>query len=409
MFDLDKWQEIMNTIRKNKLRTFLTAFSVAWGIFILIVLLGAGKGLSNGAAEQFSNDAENSIFISGKETSLPFQGLKPGRQIQLTNDDYELIRAKVPGIEKLTASYNGRMTKTISYGNEHGAFGVRSCMPDHKYLENAQVVTGRFVNDIDIREFRKVCAMGLTVQKALFKNEDPIGKWVDVDGIPFQVVGTFYDSGRGDMDRIYIPLSTAQRAYNGKQKINMLWLSIGNASGEQSEGIRQQIVKLMAAKYHFDPADPKAIDAQNNMLRFQQVMDVLNGVNIFVAIIGLMTIIAGIVGVSNIMMIVVKERTKEIGIRKALGASPFSIVSLIMQESIFITGVAGYVGLVLGLVAIWLANHIGIDSDFFKNPEVDFRIAIYATLLLVAAGALAGLFPSLRAARIEPVLALRDE
>ncbi len=409
MFDPDKWQEIWNTVSKNKLRTFLTAFSVAWGIFILIILLGAGKGLSNGAEAQFSNDAENSISIRGGQTSLPYQGLKLGRTIQLTNEDYELIRTKIPGVDHITASYGARQMRTVSYGNEHGAFMVRSCLPDHHYLENALMVKGRFVNDIDIREFRKVCSMGEPVAKTLFKNEEPIGKYVDVDGIPYQVVGVFYDSGRDDMNRLYIPLSTAQKAYNGKQNIGLVWASIGNATSEESEAILRQTVNLIAAKHHFDPKDEKAINADNNMIRYHQVMDVLNGITLFVWIIGCMTIIAGIVGVSNIMMIVVKERTKEIGVRKALGASPFSIVGLILMESIVITGVAGYIGLVLGIGVIELANVVGVEGDFFKHPEVDLQVALYATILLIVAGALAGLFPSMRAARIEPVIALRDE
>ncbi|HEV7232349.1 MAG TPA: ABC transporter permease [Bacteroidia bacterium] len=409
MFDADKWQEIMITIRKNKLRTFLTAFSVAWGIFILIVLLGAGKGLRNGAASQFGNDAQNSIWVNGGETSLAYQGLKPGRVIQLTNEDYDLIRSQVKGIQNISSSSLTRQIRTGSYGNEHGAFGVRSCMPDHHYLENAQVLQGRFINEYDIENFRKVCAIGVPVQKALFKKEDPIGKYLDVDGIPYLVVGVFYDSGREDMDRVYIPLSTAQRAYNAKQNINVVWLSVANATMEQTESMRKQIVNMMAVKHHFNPEDPKAMNVHNQFQEYKRIIDLLDGIRLFILVIGIMTIIAGVVGVSNIMMIVVKERTKEIGIRKALGASPFSIVALIIQESVFITGAAGYVGLVLGVGLLELFNKMDLDSDFFKKPEVDFSVAVFATVLLVVAGALAGLFPAMRAARIEPVIALRDE
>jgi putative ABC transport system permease protein len=409
VFDADKWQEIMITIRKNKLRTFLTAFSVAWGIFILIVLLGAGKGLRNGAASQFGNDAQNSIWVNGGETSLAYQGLKPGRVIQLTNEDYDLIRSQVKGIQNISSSSLTRQIRTVSYGNEHGAFGVRSCMPDHHYLENAQVLQGRFINEYDIENFRKVCAIGVPVQKALFKKEDPIGKYLDVDGIPYLVVGVFYDSGREDMDRVYIPLSTAQRAYNAKQNINVVWLSVANATMEQTESMRKQIVNMMAVKHHFNPEDPKAMNVHNQFQEYKRIIDLLDGIRLFILVIGIMTIIAGVVGVSNIMMIVVKERTKEIGIRKALGASPFSIVALIIQESVFITGAAGYVGLVLGVGLLELFNKMDLDSDFFKKPEVDFSVAVFATVLLVVAGALAGLFPAMRAARIEPVIALRDE
>jgi putative ABC transport system permease protein len=409
VFDLDKWQEIMSTIGKNKLRTFLTAFSVAWGIFILIVLLGAGKGLNNGAANQFANDSENSISIRGGETSMAYNGLKPGRQIQLTNEDYDLIRFKIEGVDKISSSTFGRQMKTLSYGNEHGAFGVRSCMPDHKYLENAQVTEGRFINNIDIQEYRKVCAIGQPVQKAIFKKEDPVGKYLDIDGIPFLIVGVFYDQGRDDMNRVYIPISTAQRAYNGKQNVNVIWLSTGDAPLEKSEAMRQQIVQLMASRHHFNPEDLKAIDCHNNSVEYFRIMNLLDGIRWFIWIIGIMTIIAGVVGVSNIMMIVVKERTKEIGIRKALGATPYSIISLIIQEAIIITGVAGYIGLVLGIGVLELAKMAGLEGDFFRNPEVDFSVAVKATLLLILAGAMAGLFPAIRASHIEPVVALRDE
>lgn len=409
MFDSDKWQEILSTVRKNKLRTFLTAFSVAWGIFILIVLLGAGKGLRNGAMAQFAGDSENSISVGGGETSLPYKGLKPGRVVQLTNEDYELIKSKVDGIQNITSSYMGRQMRTVSYGNEHGAFTVRSCMPDHQYLENTTTVEGRFINDLDIKDYRKVCTIGVPVQKAIFKKEDPLGKYLDVEGIPYLVVGVFYDQGRNDMDRVYIPLSTAQRAYNGKQNVGNIWLSIGNASVEKSEAMRKEIVSLMSHKHRFDPEDEKAIDTNNNFMQFQRVMDVIDGIQLFVIVIGLMTITAGVVGVSNIMMIVVKERTKEIGIRKALGATPASIVSLIIQESIIITGAAGYIGLLLGIGLLELVNKIGVEGDFFRKPEVNLGVAIWATVLLVIAGALAGLFPAIRAAHIQPVIALRDE
>jgi putative ABC transport system permease protein len=223
------------------------------------------------------------------------------------------------------------------------------------------------------------------------------------------VIGVFYDQGRGDMDRIYIPLSTAQRTYNGKQNVNPIWLSTGSAPLEKSEAMRQQIVHLMAVKHHFNPEDPKALECQNNSVGYFRIMNILDGIRWFIWTIGIMTIIAGVVGVSNIMMIVVKERTKEIGVRKALGATPFSIISLIIQEAIVITGVAGYTGLVLGIGVLELAKKAGLEGDFFKNPEVDFSVAVEATLLLIFAGALAGLFPAIRASHIEPVIALRDE
>jgi putative ABC transport system permease protein len=282
-------------------------------------------------------------------------------------------------------------------------------MPDHHYLENAQMVSGRFINNDDIEQYRKVCVMGLPVRKALFKDEDPIGKYIDVEGIPFVVIGMFYDQGNNDMNRIYIPRSTAQRAYNGKNELGVIWLSTGDAGVEKSNQMAKEIREELAARHSFDVNDEKAVNAWNNNVEYVRIMNLLDGIRIFIWIIGIGTLIAGVVGVSNIMMIVVKERTKEIGIRKALGATPWSIVSLIIQEAILITGVAGYLGLSAGVFLLEAFRKFVPPSDFFRNPEVDLRVAVLSTILLVIAGALAGLFPAMRAARIEPVIALRDE
>ncbi len=408
MFDLDKWQEILGTIKKNKLRTFLTAFSVAWGIFILIVLLAAGQGLRNGAQSQFGNDAQNSIWIDGGETSMAYQGYKPGRNIQLTNEDFYQVKNKTQGVEYASAVYDGRGSKTLSYKNEHAAFTVRSCAPDHRFLENAKIIKGRFINEMDFNEHRKVCAIGFPVQQVLFKDEDPINKLIDVSGTMFKVVGVFNDAGKGDNDRIYIPLLTAQRIYNGKDNVGFMWVTTGTLSPLQNQKVADEIRNNLAKKFHFNPLDLNAVGVFNNNDEFQRVMGMLDGIKWFVFFIGVLTLIAGVVGVSNIMMIVVKERTKEIGVRKALGASPWSIVSLIIQESVFITFVAGYVGLMLGIGVVELIKYFKLEGDFFKNPDVDLSIAITAVVLIVVAGALAGLFPALKAARVEPITALRE-
>lgn len=409
MLDLDKWQEILDTISKNKLRTFLTAFSVAWGIFILIILLGAGQGLRNGASYQFMSDAINSIWINGGTTTLPYKGLQPGRDIELTNEDYDWIRDRMQGIDHITASSPGRQSRVLTYGKEHAGFAVRSCYADHNYLENVQMVSGRFINNVDIAQCRKVCSIGIPVRDALFKKEDPLGKFLDADGISYKVVGVFYDQGRGDLDRIYIPVTTAQRAYNGQNKLGVIWFSTGNATLAQSNRMVEEAKALLAERHNFDVNDANAINIRNNNEDYVRIMGMLDGIKWFVLIIGVGTLFAGIVGVSNIMMIVVKERTKEIGVRKALGATPGSIISLIVQESIFITSIAGFIGLFSGVALIAAAQKFMPPSDFFRNPEVNLSIAIYATMLLITSGAVAGLIPALRAAHIEPVEALRDE
>ncbi len=408
MFDLDKWQEILGTIQKNKLRTFLTAFSVAWGIFILIVLLAAGQGLRNGAQSQFGNDAANSIWIDGGQTSMAHEGYKPGKNIQLTNVDYYYIKYGVDGVDHASAVYDGRAGKILSYKNEHAGFTVRSCAPDHNLLEKAKIISGRFINQNDFNDYRKVCVIGIPVRDALFKTEDPIDKFIDVSGTKYKVVGVFNDPGKGDNDRIYIPLLTAQRIYNGKDNVNVIWASTGTVSTEYSNQMVSTIRNALAKKYHFNPLDMNAVGIFNNNVEYKRIMGMLDGIKIFVFIIGVFTLIAGVVGVSNIMMIVVKERTKEIGVRKALGASPWSIVSLIIQESVFITSIAGYIGLMLGIGLVELIKYFELEGDFFKNPDVDLSIAITAVVLIVVAGALAGLFPAIKAAKVEPITALRE-
>lgn len=410
MFDRDKWQEIFGTIRKNKLRTFLTAFSVAWGIFVLIILLGCGKALRNSAEDSFMRDAINSLDIEGGQTSIAYDGFKVGRRIQLTNEDYDLICSKVNNLEYTSAVYNGETrTRVLTYKNLHGAFAVRSCLPDHQMLENAALIAGRFINKIDIDEFRKVCVIGIPVKKVLFPDQDPVNSFIEVDGISFKVVGVFKDPGDRDNDRIYIPLSTAQRAFNGKNKIDVVWTSIKQVPGVNSEELVKQTRLLLASKYHFNPSDLNAVRIENWSLEYDRIMNLFAGIEMFTWIIGIFTLIAGVVGVSNIMMIVVKERTKEIGVRKAIGATPFSIVMLIVQEAVFITAFAGYTGLMLGIGVLQLLNTPGMEGEFFHRPEVNLNVAISATLLIILSGALAGLFPALRAAKVQPIEALRTE
>lgn len=408
MFDLDKWQEIFATIKKNRLRTFLTAFSVAWGIFILIILLAAGQGLKNGVQSQFGNDAANSIWIDGGQTSMAFDGYKPGRTIQLTNEDFSNVRNRIPGIDRTTAVYKGWETKMLGYKKERAGFTVRSCAPDHNELERAMIIKGRFINENDMKEFRKVCVIGTPVQEALFKDEDPLNKLIDVAGISYKVVGVFTDAGRGDNERIYIPLSTAQRVLNGKNHVNVIWATTGTVTVERSEQMAKEIVSSLAKKYHFNPEDKSAIGVYNNNVEYKRVMAMFDGIKLFVLIIGIFTLIAGIVGVSNIMMIIVKERTMEIGVRKALGATPFSIVALIIQESVFITSIAGYIGFMAGFGLVEALKALGLEGDFFKNPEIDLSIALGAVILIVVSGALAGFFPAIKAARVEPITALRE-
>ncbi len=412
MFDLDKWQEIFSTIEKNKLRTFLTGFSVAWGIFMLIILLGSGKGLENGVQNQFNSSASNSLWIWSGQTTIAYKGMKPGRNIQMENSDYDMIRNTVKGVEYISPRNYIRQNNTLSYKRQFGNFDIRTVYPDYGLIEKVSVLKGRFVNKFDIEKFRKVVIISTVARDALFKGEDPLDKFITIAGIPFKVVGVFtdQDNNNGENNRVvYLPMTTAQRVFNGGNHVQLISLTTGKASVDQSKMMAEEITSKMAAKYKFDPNDKRAVQIWNNVEQVEKVMKLFAGIRLFIWIIGIGTIIAGIVGVSNIMMIVVKERTKEIGIRKALGATPISIISLIMQEAILITGFAGYIGLLLGIALLELISKYLPPSDFFRNPEADFGVAVSATIMLIMAGALAGFVPARRAAAIKPVDALRDE
>jgi len=413
MFDIDNWQEIFSTIKKNKLRTFLTGFSVAWGIFMLIVLLGSGKGLENGIHSNFDSDAANSVWIYPGQTSKPYKGIQPGKFVRLTNEDYERLKLDTTKIERISSRFDIRGADLISYKNEYGSFGINTVHPDMEFIENSFPIKGRFINNIDIKESRKVAVIGDLVEEALCKKgESPIGEYIKIKGIPFKVVGVYSENSNNDGERrrIYIPISTAQMVFNGSNRVNNIALTVKDMTAEESKQFDESLKALFAANHNFDKEDDRAIFIQNNQENIKEFQNAFQGIRLFIWIIGIGTIIAGIVGVSNIMIIVVKERTKEIGIRKAIGATPWSIVGSVLQESILITSFAGYIGLILGVALMEvIARNIPADSTMFKNPEVDMSVAISATILLIISGTFAGYIPARRAAKIKPVDALRDE
>jgi putative ABC transport system permease protein len=409
MFDLDKWQEIFSTINKNRMRTFLTGFSVAWGIFMLIILLGSGKGLQNGIEAQFRQDAVNTIWFGPGTTGKAYQGLKAGRQIQFTNEDYDFVRSRFESVDKISARYYMWQNRVISYKKEYGVFDLICVHPDFYDIENASMVNGRFINPIDIQKKRKVAVIGRPVQKALFKDgREPVGEYIKINNVLFLVVGVFQDKTERDETRVYLPVSTAQMISGGGNQIENLTVT-SNLSAKESENFEKELRTEFAARHNFDTSDVNAIWINNTLKEFRMFTNLFRGINIFVSIIGAFTIVAGIVGVSNIMIIVVNERNREIGIRKAVGATPFSIVSMILLESVFITGLAGYIGLLAGIGLLSGISSILPANEYFQNPEVDFKIALISTLVLVLAGTLAGLMPALRASRIRPVEALREE
>jgi putative ABC transport system permease protein len=407
---VDRLQEIYSTIQKNKLRTVLTGFSVAWGIFMLILLLGSGTGIENGVKNEFRNVATNSIWVHPGQTSKPFKGLQPGRQIEFTNTDYDEIKTNLVGVEHITARYYLWNTNLISYQKEYGAFNIIAFHPDHKFLENTLLKEGRLINELDVSRARKVATIGTLVKEQLFKDEPAVGKFININGVPFRVVGIHFDEGREmHLRLIYLPVSTAQKVFGGGNKIHAYMFTVGNASVGQGRTMEKAVRTKMALRHNFSPDDLKALRVFNTVERFQKFINLFSGIRIFIWIIGIGTIIAGIVGISNIMLISVKERTREIGIRKALGATPGSIVNLILSESVLITAVSGYIGLVAGVAVIELASTYLPKIDLFQHPEVDFRVAVGALVLLVISGMIAGFVPARRAAGILPVEALRDE
>ena len=414
MFNLDRWREILDTLWRSKLRSGLTAFSVAWGIFMLVFLLGMGTGLQNGVQKEFADDATNAVWLFGGRTSLPHDGMPIGRRIIFTNGDVDTLD-DMAGVDKITGRFligdsrsNPVQTRVA---NNVSAYDVRSVHPDHLYLENTIMVAGRFLNDVDIREKRKVCVIGEPVAKFLFGGtEDAVGRWLEINRIPFQVVGLFTDEGgEGEREKIYIPITTSQTAFSGADRVHMTMFTMrSDISVAESKRVADAALTRLAAAHHFSPGDKQAVRVRNNVEQFENFMQIFVGIRWFVLIMGFCSLVAGVIGVSNIMMIVVKERTREIGVRKALGAKPSHIVISIVQESVFITTVAGYLGLVAGIGGLALIDKLIPPTDMFAHPQVNLNIALGATLLLVIAGALAGLFPARAAARLNPVKAMRD-
>lgn len=408
MFDFDKWQEIFGSIRRHKLRTTLTALGVFWGIFMLVILLGAGKGLQNGIEFQFRDDATNSIFIRRGTTSMPYNGLPKGRAILFNNSDFDYLAKEYKEIDHLTGRFYFSGDQTVTYGQKKLSFPVRSVHPDHQYLENTIVKEGRYINQTDIKEFRKIAIIGKVVKKDLFGDAEAIGKEISVGSIVYKIVGVYEDTGSEDEMRIiYLPISTAQKVYSGKDDIHHLMFTAGDLPVEKVKELEERVRLDFAARKQFDPKDTRAVFMFNLAEEFQQFQQLFAAIQAFVWFVGIGTLLAGVIGVSNIMLIVVRDRTKEIGIRKALGATPYSIVSMIIQEAVFITAFAGYLGLLAATGVIALVG--SMESEYFRNPQVNFGVAAIATLVLVICGALAGLMPAVQAARINPVVAMKTD
>ncbi|WP_282043958.1 ABC transporter permease [Winogradskyella flava] len=414
MFDIERWQEIFETLRKNKLRTFLTGLSVASGIFILVILLGFSKGIENGVRSEFEQDATNRISVWTGVTTKGYKGLNPGRYIQLKNSSFDAVENKFDNLLEYRTKDYTIWGGIVNYKNETGNYRVRGTLPDNQFIENADIGSGRFISQSDLNDNKKVAVIGNKMKMDLFKGENPINENIQIFGMNFKVVGVYYDPG-GDREesQVYIPISTAQQVFNAGDNIRNMAFTVKMAENfddavAQSAAISESIEAQVKEIHTVAPDDQSAVRVFNTLEEAKKIFSLIATIQAVFWFVGIGTIIAGIVGVGNIMLIIVKERTKEIGIRKALGALPMSIVGMILQEAVFVTMFAGLFGLIFGLGLLELVGP-QIESDFIKYPQVNFNIALITVFLLVFAGAVAGFFPAYRAAKIKPIVALRDE
>lgn len=414
MFSIERWSEVFDAISKNKLRTFLTGFSVAIGILILVLLLGVGEGMKNGIEIQFEQDAKNRMSVWTGVTSVEYKGLNPGRRIQMKNRDYEIIAKNFGDNFEYKSSMNRQWTSIFSFENETGSYRIEGVLPDYQFIENAGMIQGRFINPKDQDLFTKNVVIGKKVRDELFKGVQPIGKYVKSNGINYRVVGVYQDPG-GDREesRIFMALSTMQKVFGRGTDINNISFTLPKeesyeAALAKSAALVNEIESLLKSKYSVSPVDTSAINVNNSIENAKRFYDLMRNMNIFFWVVGIASLLAGIIGVSNIMLIIVKERTKEIGIRKALGAKPSNIIWMILHEAIFVTSISGFLGLILGLLLLESVGSM-IQTEFISNPEVNLNVAISTVIVLVIAGAIAGFFPARRGAKIKPIVALRDE
>ncbi|MDR2682778.1 MAG: ABC transporter permease [Dysgonamonadaceae bacterium] len=417
IFDVENWAEIFSTIRKNKLRTFLTGFSISWGIFMFCILLSAGNGLRNGMLSNFEGRAVNRINLWGGRTSLPYHGFPKNRSISLDDRDVHLIRSQVPEAGEITPrTYN---SVQASFGTLNVSCQFMGVNPEFQHINHISILDnqGRFLNDIDMQAFRKVAVINKQMRTSLFKDENPVGKLFIAGGLSYTVIGVYDEESWGSQSSAYIPLTTAQMLYKRGWGYNNITLTLNGLQTEEDNTAFEERFRAQLAGLHiFDPEDNRAIGLWNALQNFLQFIGMFNGISAFIWIIGIGTLIAGIIGVSNIMLITVRERTREIGIRKALGAQPSSILGSILMESIFITSVFGYIGMFLGVGLGELVNTIlqspGMQDgamSIFRNPTIEVPVAIGAMIVLILSGLVAGYFPAWKAVKIPPVEAMRAE
>ncbi|MDR0866695.1 MAG: ABC transporter permease [Candidatus Symbiothrix sp.] len=417
MFDTDRLEEIWVTITRNKVRSFLTGFGVFWGIFMLIIMMGAGEGLSRGVMKGVEGFSTNSCFMGASQTGEPYKGFQKGRSWEIHNSDLDILTRSVPEIEHLSPIlWGGRSDNNVIYEENAGTYPIKGLNSSYRYIENPFLTQGRFINDIDILQKRKVCVIGTKVYEELFtKKGDPIGKYIRVAGIYYQVIGVAKGvenigiNGRTS-ESVAIPFTTLQQINNQGDVVHMLAATAKD--GFSSKEVEEKMKVILKANNNISPTDTQAIWSFNLGEQFDMYKYLFIGIAILVWIVGSGTLVAGIVGVSNIMVVTVKERTKEIGVRRALGAKPVTIISQVMSESLLLTAIAGLLGLCLGVLTLHLADVYWLqkaEDVFLADPRVSFVTAVISTVILLICGLIAGAIPTMRALQIKAIDAIREE
>lgn len=414
MFDLDRWQEIWITITHNKSRSVLTAFGVFWGMLMLVLMVGAGNALEKGIFSQIEGFATNSCFFESQRTTVPYKGFRKGRRWDMINSDVPLIKEKVKELQYISPVLFNRGDKNVVRGEKNGTYMIKGCYPDYDRIEKSKMIYGRYINDIDIAEKRKVCVIGERVYEVLFhKGEDPTGKQIRVNGIYFQVVGVARGTsgvsiGGSTTETVVLPFSTMQQAFNQGNIVH--FLAATTKAGVPVKVIQDQIVDILKQQHQISPDDKDAVFSMNIEDQFKMFNYLAIGISALIWIVGLGTLLAGAIGVSNIMLVTVRERTKEIGIRRALGATPKNIIGQILSESVVLTVLAGLLGIVIGVGLLRGAGIVLSQGDqFLKDPQVSFGMAVGSLIILIVIGALAGYVPAQRAMMIKPVEAISEE
>ncbi|MGB5362748.1 MAG: ABC transporter permease [Aureibaculum sp.] len=410
MFDFDRWIEIFQTISKNKLRTVLSGFTIAFAILLFTLLFGIGNGLKHTFEKQFAGDSQNSIYVNSGSTTKPYKGLQSGRKIQFRNDDTKFMNEKFEDEIQFFSPNIQRNAQAI-YKGEQNRYNIRGVYPDYQPLEEAVMQEGRFISALDIKRKAKVIAIGRLVEKDLFGNLSAMDKNINLDGLSYKVIGVFSDPG-GDRDerKIFTPFTTMQSIYKENDEVDYFGLTFNpKLKVDDAIAFSNLLTKVLKEKHNVDPRDQAAIRVFNYAEGTKNVQQFMTVLNVIILFIGIGTLIAGIIGISNIMVYIVKERTKELGIRKALGATPKSIIGMILMESIFITAVAGYSGLLIGVFTLRAIGDSLDEAYFIMNPSVETYVVTGATIILIIAGTIAGYIPAKRAASIKPIVALNDE